>query len=57
MLGDLYNGENRLTKRTDPDGTETTKTYEADGLRRGKQAHGAAPTTFVWDGCDYLAEY
>lgn len=55
--GFVYDNENRLTKQTDPDGTVTTMTYQGyDGLRRSKQVTGSSPTTFIWDGSDYLGE-
>ena len=39
------------------DGALTTNTYDGDGLRRSTITDGAKyPTTFVWDGTDYLGE-
>lgn len=53
----LYDGENRMTKMTNPDGTVMTSTYQGEGLRRTRQFFGEPrPTTFVWDGSDYLGE-
>ncbi len=54
--GCIYDGENRLTKLTNPDGSVVTSTYQGDGLRRSKQEQGQNPTTFIWDGSDYLGE-
>jgi RHS repeat-associated protein len=51
-----YDGENRLTKYTAADLSVTTMTYEGEGLRRSRQVQGSVPTTFVWDGSDYLQE-
>jgi YD repeat-containing protein len=56
QTGYVYDGENRLIKLTNPDGSVVTHTYQGDGLRRSKQDPGQKPTTFVWDGSDYLQE-
>ncbi len=56
QTGYVYDGENRLTKLTNPDGTVVTNTYEGDGPRRSRQEQGQKPTTFIWDGSDYLGE-
>jgi YD repeat-containing protein len=54
--GDVYDGENRLLKLTNPGGTVITNTYSGDGLRRTTQQPGAAVSTIVWDGQNYLGQ-
>ena len=56
QTGYAYDGENRLTKLTNPDGTVITNTYAGDGLRRTTQQPGAAVSTMVWDGSSYLGQ-
>ena len=55
-----FDDENKMKKFTDTDGTVTTNTYDADGLRRFKLAEtgggATVATTFIWDGSDYLGE-
>jgi YD repeat-containing protein len=51
-----YDGENRMTKRTDPDLRVATYTYGADGLRRSAVEPGGSVRTMVWDGANYLGE-
>jgi len=50
-----WDGENRMVVVGLQDGTLTTLTYDATGLRRKSQA-GAATTNFVLDGQDVLLE-
>ena len=49
-----YNGQDQLTGVTAPDGTRSTYTFDGDGMRRAAQEGNVQPTTFVWDGSDYL---
>ena len=42
QTGYVYDGENRLLKLTNPDGTVISNTYSGDGLRRTTQQPGAA---------------
>jgi YD repeat-containing protein len=56
QTGYVYDGENRLTKLTNPDGTFSTYTYAGGGLRRTAQDFGGTVHTMVWDGSDYLGE-
>ena len=58
QTGYVYDGDNRLTKLTNPDGTIVTNTYAGDGtgLRRTMQQPGKAGSTMVWDGQDYLGQ-
>jgi len=51
-----YDGENRLTKVLNADGTISTYAYSGDGLRRTAQEPGKTVTTMIWDGGDYLGE-
>ncbi len=51
----VYDIENRLV-RHESGGVTTTYTYQgSDGLKRSEQV-GAARTTLVWDGDEYLQE-
>jgi YD repeat-containing protein len=52
----VWDSENRLLNVLYADGTRSTYTYEADGLRRSAQEPGGSLTTFIWDGTDYLME-
>ena len=54
--GFVYDNENRLTKRTDPDGSIASYTYQGDGLRRTRQEPGKSKFSILWDGSDYLGE-
>jgi len=56
QTGYVYDGENRLTKLTNPDGTIITNTYSGGtmGLRRTTQQPGANVSTMIWDGENYL---
>jgi len=56
QTGYIYDGENRLTKLTNPDGTVLTNTYGGDGLRRTSQQPGGAVSTMIWDGSNYLGQ-
>ena len=51
-----YDGENRMTKMANPDGSVLTNTYAGGGLRRTWQSTGQPVFTQVWDGSDYLGE-
>ena len=51
-----YDGERRLRKVAQPDGSLSTYTYQGDGLRRTAQEPGGPVRTMVWDGSDYLGE-
>lgn len=51
-----YDKENRMTIQNSDDDL-TTNTYDGDGLRRSTILVDAKdPTTFVWDGTDYLGD-
>jgi YD repeat-containing protein len=50
-----WNDDNRLVKVQIPDGTVTTATYRADGLRYQKQ-DSSGTRKFVYDGQNYLVE-
>lgn len=53
-----YDNADRLTNLKLPGGTQSTFTYDGDGLRRTvRTTADLTPTTFVWDGEDYLMEY
>ena len=56
QTGYVYDGENRLLKLTNPDGTVISNTYSGDGLRRTTQQLGAAVSTIIWDGQNYLGQ-
>ena len=56
QTGYVYDGENRLLKLTQPVGSLITNTYSGDGLRRTTQQPGAAVSTIVWDGKNYLGQ-
>ena len=57
QTGYVYDGENRLTKITNSDGSLVTNTYQGDdGLRRTTQQPGANASTMIWDGQDYLGQ-
>ena len=50
-----YDGENRLLLISYATGGPTTMTYQGwDGLRRSLQAYTYGPTTFIWDGGNYM---
>lgn len=52
-----YSQENQMTEIDHPNGEKSTYTYNGPGYRRTAQEPGAInPTTFVWDGFDYLME-
>ena len=50
----VYDKENRMVAYN-LNGTLTTYTYSADGLKRA-EITSAGTTTLVWDGTDYLQE-
>ncbi len=50
----VYDKENRMVVHN-LNGTLTTSTYSADGLKRA-EITSAGTTTLVWDGTDYLQE-
>lgn len=56
LTGFVYDGENRLKKMTNPDGTVFTCTYTGNGQRRTYQKPGQPVRTMSWDGSDYLGE-
>ncbi len=56
QTGYVYDGENRLLKLTNPDGSIVSNTYAGDGLRRFTQQPGKAGTTIIWDGQNYLGQ-
>jgi YD repeat-containing protein len=56
QTGYVYDGENRLLKLTNPDGSVITNTYSGDGLRRSTQQPGATISTIIWNGQDYLGQ-
>ena len=56
ITGYVYDGENQLTKVTNPDFTIVTSTYSGDGLRRAYQQPGKNVYTQVWDGSNLIGE-
>ena len=52
-----YDGENRLLLTSYATGGPATMTYQGwDGLRRSLQSYTYGPTTFIWDGSNYMGE-
>ena len=56
QTGYVYDGENRLLKLTNPDGSIISNTYSGDGLRRTTQQPAKTVSTIIWDGQDYLGQ-
>ena len=56
QTGYVYDGENRLLKLTNPDGSVITNTYSGDGLRRTTQQPSSTISTIIWDGQNYLGQ-
>ena len=52
-----YDAANRLTGVVPSAGTRSTYTYRGDNKRRTAQEAGAALSTMIWDGEEYLGEY
>jgi YD repeat-containing protein len=52
----VYDGENMMTKQTNPDGKVMTNTYSGVGLKRTFQEFGGTVHTLIWDGTLYLGE-
>lgn len=56
ISGYVYDGENRVTKVTNPDFTVVTSVYSGDGLRRAYQQPGKNLFTQIWDGANLIGE-
>jgi YD repeat-containing protein len=56
VVTNSYDGENRLVKVLNADGTISTYAYSRDGPRRTAQEPGDPISTMIWDGGDYLGE-